>query len=592
MERIVQGLRPPSLALTAAVFGGGGALLLLARTLADRRRAREQIGRARQRREDSLRRAECAVLRHKEANPSIDSARILSLSLCELTKELKEGSLSPPEVFYTYMEKTLAVHRDLNCCTEVLLESLEQLQELDSSRTGLLYGVPVSIKENVGYKDHDCSCGVLVNLECPVEVDSVLVQVLKLQGAVPFVKTNLPQALLNYDCSNPIFGQTVNPHSPQKTSGGSSGGEAALLGGGGSPLGIGSDIGGSIRIPASFCGVCGFKPTSGRLSSQGQYPIYRGQKSVLSSVGPMARDVGSLALCMRALLCPQMFSLDPTVPPLPFDLQVYEGSSPLRIGYYESDGYSEPAPGTARCIREVKALLERAGHTLVPFSPLRVEDSIPRLMIRGMFADGATSMLQKLRGSPVDPCLSSQLVMYRIPIWMKKILFYLLRPFSPRIAACIRASCGVGSVPNLWEHHAEVEDYVCETIAEWRRLRMDALICPSIGPAYNFLFCGKLTSQVSNTMIFNLLNFPAGVVPVSTVTAEDEAELEDYRGVYGDMWDKLFKEAVRGGRGLPLAVQCVSLPWRDELCLRLMREVEQLVRDSRVETNDYNSPGD
>ncbi|KAM9762378.1 uncharacterized protein ACNS7B_004495 [Menidia menidia] len=176
------------------------------------------------------------------------------------------------------MEKTLAVHRELNCCTEVLLESLEQLQELDSSRTGLLYGVPVSIKENVGYKDHDCSCGVLVNLECPVEEDSVLVQVLKLQGAVPFVKTNLPQALLNYDCSNPIFGQTVNPHSPQKTSGGSSGlslccrcvaiydcsnpifgqtvnphspqktsggssgGEAALLGGGGSPLGIGCHV--------------------------------------------------------------------------------------------------------------------------------------------------------------------------------------------------------------------------------------------------------------------------------------------------------------------------------------------------------------
>ncbi|MED6289168.1 hypothetical protein CHARACLAT_033551, partial [Characodon lateralis] len=81
-----------------------------------------------------------------------------------------------------------------------------------------------------------------------------------------------------YDCSNPIFGQTVNPYNPQKTSGGSSGGEGALIGGGGSILGIGSDIGGSIRIPASFCGICGFKPTTGRLSSQGIVPIYRGQK--------------------------------------------------------------------------------------------------------------------------------------------------------------------------------------------------------------------------------------------------------------------------------------------------------------------------
>lgn len=192
----------------------------------------------------------------------------------------------------------------------------------------------------------------------------------------------------SYDCSNPIYGQTVNPHNFQKTSGGSSGGEGALIGGGGSLLGIGSDIGGSIRIPASFCGICGFKPTSGRLrweflfqsvlwmiivhlwysalhlncemfwflcvlvSSQGNSPIYRGQKSgklqlyhlhheycmcrqkpwslfcvfllklVLSSSGPMARDVDSLALCMQALLCDHMFSLDPTVPPIPFNTQV------------------------------------------------------------------------------------------------------------------------------------------------------------------------------------------------------------------------------------------------------------------------------
>lgn len=147
-------------------------------------------------------------------------------------------------------------------------------------------------------KNYDSSCGLFINLEKPVQEDCVIVQVLKKQGAIPFVKTNIPQGLLrlmifkssfkvltrchnnvytvlyfqsniyfisSYDCSNPIYGQTLNPHNLQKTSGGSSGGEGALIGGGGSLLGMGSDIGGSIRIPASFCGIYGFKPTPRRL---------------------------------------------------------------------------------------------------------------------------------------------------------------------------------------------------------------------------------------------------------------------------------------------------------------------------------------
>ncbi|XP_042072986.1 vitamin D3 hydroxylase-associated protein, partial [Haplochromis burtoni] len=327
---------------TAALLTGVacivGYLVVRVKKINSLRQAEEKIQRARNRRDESLQRAEQAVLRYKQSHPTTDSALILTLSLSELTKQLKEGLLRPEDVLYSYMEKTLAVNKKLNCCTEILLESLDQLTTVGSNKDGLLYGVPVSVKENITFKNHDCSCGVVINLDQPAEKDSVLVQVLKKQGAIPFVRTNLPQALLNYDCSNPIYGQTVNPHNPQKTSGGSSGGEGALIGGGGSLLGIGTDIGGSIRIPASFCGICGFKPTAGRLSLQGLRPIYRGQKSVPSSPGPMARDVDSLALCMQALLCDHMFSLDPTVPPLPFNMEIYRSSKPLRIGYLESNG--------------------------------------------------------------------------------------------------------------------------------------------------------------------------------------------------------------------------------------------------------------
>ncbi|XP_068175509.1 fatty-acid amide hydrolase 1 [Antennarius striatus] len=586
MENVRQFLRGVELDRTALVIGAacaGGAVVAVAlgRTIQSHFSSKDKIQRARRQRLESLQRAEHLVQRHRTAYPMMDSALISTLSLSELIKQLKEGSLSPEDVFYFYMEKTLDVHKKLNCCTGILLDSFDQLKGLSSKREGLLYGVPVSIKENTSYKNTDSSCGVVVNLDQPAQEDSVVVQVLKKQGAIPFVKTNLPQGLINFDCGNPIYGQTLNPHNLQKTSGGSSGGEAALIGGGGSLLGIGSDIGGSVRIPASFCGICGFKPTSGRISSHGQIPIYRGQKSVLLTVGPLAKDVDSLALCMEALLCDHMFYLDPMVPPIPFNTQIYRSTKPLRIGYFENDGYTQPSPSMARGVREVKVLLEQAGHTLVPYTPVNLPQVVIELILKGLFADGTASLLQKLEGGPVDPCLRSQVTVYKIPKWLKKVFSFILKPLSPRSSLIFKGLCGVGSVRDLWNQHAAVEDYIYETTAEWRRCNIDVLLCPVIGPAYNFFYCSKTSHSVSYTMLYNLLNFPAGVVPVSTVTADDEEELRNYTGVYRDVSDKLFKRAVTGGEGLPVAVQCVALPWQDELCLRFMKEVEQLVQQSK-----------
>ncbi|KAL7396942.1 hypothetical protein ABVT39_014068 [Epinephelus coioides] len=558
-----------------------GALVLLVQKVHTHWDVEDKIRRARHHRADTLQRAEQAVLQYKNTHPMTNSAFILSLSLSELTNKLQDGSLSPEEVLYCYMEKTLAVNKDLNCCTGILLESFDLVKTVATKKEGLLYGVPVSIKENFSYKNTDTSCGVVIYLDKPAQKDGVLVEVLKRQGAIPFVKTNVPQTMLNYECSNPIYGQTVNPHNLKKTCGGSSGGEGALIGGGGSILGLGSDIAGSVRIPAAFCGICSFKPTAGRLSVNGVTPFYRGQKALHSTPGPMARDVESLALCMQAFLCDHMFSLDATVPPIPFNMQMYQSAEPLRIGYLENDGFSEGSPSMVRGVREVKALLEKAGHTFVPYTPLEIPYAVNELMTRGAFADGITTFFEKMKGDPVDPVIKVQYHVYKLPIWLKKVLSFLIKPVSPRISASLNALTGVRSVAEVWKHNAAVEDYIQATIASWRRYNIDVLLCPMIGPAYNFLYCGKLTSLLSYTGFYNLLNFPAGVVPVSTVTAEDEEELKHYKGNFQDLWDRDFKKAVTGGEGLPIAVQCVALPWRDELCLRFMREVEQVVKQSK-----------
>nr|XP_057929347.1 fatty-acid amide hydrolase 1 [Doryrhamphus excisus] len=584
VKSVIRGLEVDNVYGSVAVLTGSaclaGGLVWLARAIDGRRAAESKIQKARMLREDRLLRAEQAVLHYKQSHPKMDSSLILSLSLTELTNKLQGGLLTPEDVLYSYMEKSLRVDKKLNCCTGFLLESIDQLKTLDHNERGLLYGVPVSIKENIGYKNYDSSCGLLINVDHPAERNSVIVELLKRQGAIPFVKTNIPQGMLSYDCSNVIYGQTLNPHNLKKTSGGSSGGEGALIGGGGSLLGIGSDVGGSVRIPAAFCGFCALKPTAGRLSSLGVSTICPGQKSVLSTPGPMAKDVDSLALCMQALLCDHMFALDPTVPPVYFNMQMYESSKPLRIGYMESDGFTQLTPSMVRSMREVKALLEQAGHTLVPYTPLKLKYAY-ELISKGIFADGATNLLHKLKDGPLDPILKLQMKPFYLPIWLRKILSILLKPLCPRGSYLLGNTTGVGSALELWDQHSAVQEYVQDTIAEWRRCNIDVLLCPIFGPAFNFMYCSRLNFPIYTTAIYNLLNFPAGVVPVSTVTAEDEEELRHYKGLFQDQWDNLFRQAVSGGQGLPMAVQCVALPWQDELCLRFMKEVEELVKKSR-----------
>ncbi|GAA6086239.1 vitamin D3 hydroxylase-associated protein-like [Tachysurus ichikawai] len=562
-----------SVAVALLCAAGVSVLLLKWR---EQQKVKRKLQKAREKREKEFGQAEKAVNRFKTQNAGVDLSSIVTLPLAELSQKIRGGSLNPDAVLHAYMEKAIEVHKKLNCGTAVLTESLKQLEDINSHKDGLLYGIPISIKDNVDYEGYDSTCGVLTKLDDPVIKDSVVVSVLKKQGAIPFIKTNIPQGLLNYECSNPIYGRTVNPCNLQKTCGGSSGGEGALIAGGGSILGLGSDIGGSIRIPAAFCGICGLKPTNNRISLRGLSSCVKGGKTALSAVGPMARDVESLALCMRALLCTDMFTLDPTVPPIPFNQQVYESSEPLRIGYYENDGYFQPSPSMSRALRETRELLEQEGHTLIPFKPLHMFTAFNEYVGRGNLADGGATLLEHLKPGPVDPCLQHQASHYSLPVFMKRMISLLLRPIYPRIAALMNATCGVSSPADLWKQHKAVEDYIQETLAQWEKLELDVLLCPMLGPAYNFNYTGKLSSALSYTALYNVLNFPVGVVPVTQVTAEDEDQMKHYTGNYGDICDKTFVKAIRDGVGLPVAVQCVARPWQEEMCLRLMREVEKL----------------
>ncbi|KAK1339972.1 hypothetical protein QTO34_018536 [Cnephaeus nilssonii] len=517
--------------------------------------------------------------------PGLDPKPILELPLVELAQKLQAEELSLESVLCSYLEEALKVHQEVNCLTDFLGECEEQLQALKKrkkSERGLLYGVPMSLKDPYDCMDHDSTCGLAQFLEKPAAKDGVLVKVLKAQGAIPFVKTNIPQTLLSFECSNPIYGQTRNPFNLKKTPGGSSGGEGALLSKGGSILGMGTDTGGSIRIPSGFCGVYGLRTSRDRLSYTGISSAVKGKKSVATVAGPMARDVDSLALCLRALLSEEMHRLDPTVPFMPFREEIYSSTRPLRIGYYESDGFSQPSPSMARAVRLTCRLLQDAGHEVIPFSIPRIEYAIEQLYTGGLFADGGATLLEKLEGDIVDPCMKALVTELRLPDLLKCILARILKYIvSPRTAQSLEMIRGVKTPKKLWEQHTAVQEYQQEFIDRWRSLDLDVLLAPDLDPAFYIGYPAKASESSSYNSLYNVLDFPVGVVPVTTVTLQDEEELAFYKGYYGDSNDRNFKEAVEGSVGLPVAVQCIALPWEEELCLRFMKEVETLTKNQR-----------
>ena len=165
-----------------------------------------------------------------------------------------------------------------------------------------LHGMPISVKENIFVKGYDSTSGMTQNMFNPCTEDALIVQLVKEMGGVPFCMTNVSQACLAMQCSNPVYGMSCNPYNDRKECGGSSGGEGALIGGGGSILGIGSDNGGSLRNPAAFCGIYSIKPTYGRhIPTAGKRSVNAKNMYIKSVNGFMSASVDGLVSGFKAV---------------------------------------------------------------------------------------------------------------------------------------------------------------------------------------------------------------------------------------------------------------------------------------------------
>lgn len=439
----------------------------------------------------------------------------------ELLGRLATRELSAREAVEWHVRRIEEVNPRLNAVVVPLFdEALRAAEGADRARVrgdelGPLHGLPVTIKESFHVAGTAATAGVraLAGRESPG--DAPLVARLRGAGAIVLGKTNLAQLIWFNEADNPIYGRTSNPWNRGRAPGGSSGGEGAIVAAGGSPLGVGTDSGGSVRFPAHCCGVHALKPTSGCLPAAGSVDelILAGQSEVQNSAGLLARNVDDLRLALDVLAGP--------VEPAPI--------AGLGIGVYEHDGTFTASPAICRAVRKAAAALAERGARVREFTPPGVAEAIE--LFETLFrADGGAHLRAVLGESERDPRIERTLAGMRV----STVDAGAIAAYRARFAAALDVS------------------------------GIQALVCPPLGvPAPTHGTSVELRPCQSYGALFNLLGMPAGTVAASRIRPGEE-------GV---------RDVDRGSAGLPVGVQVAAPHRREDVVLGVMIALEDAFRD-------------
>lgn len=289
------------------------------------------------------------------------------LALTEMRRRLAAREISALELVDAHLAEIDRNGEKLNAFVRVFSEEAREKARLASGE-GPLAGIPVTVKDCFDIAGHPTLCGSRFRLDHRATASATAVERLERAGAIVIGKTNCPEFLANYETDNHLTGRTNNPHNPERTCGGSSGGEAAAIAAFCSAGGVGSDGGGSIRLPAHFCGICGLKPTPGRVSAAGHFPAIEHPGGLLGVAGPMARNVGDLKLLFDVLAGhddADPFSVPFVPPPSP--------AVKPRIGVMEQFGEVPVQPAIRDAVRKAAARLASLGYEVVEFRPRDLE---------------------------------------------------------------------------------------------------------------------------------------------------------------------------------------------------------------------------
>src|SRR5437870_6977577 len=295
------------------------------------------------------------------------------LPAVSIADKIRRKELSPVEVIEIHLSRIEELNPKLNAFVQVDAEGARQQARAAQDAlmlgdpVGPLHGVPISIKSSIEVAGFCWEAGTKLRAGCVGSQDAPLVQRLRNAGAIVLGVTNTPELLMAWETDNLLYGRTNNPWDLTRTPGGSSGGEAAAIASGMSAAGVGSDGGGSIRVPAHFSGICGLKPTPGRIPATGHFPNSVGPFALIGVVGPMARTVADLKVLFEVMQGPDIG--DPSAVSVPVRWPSHAELKGIRIGYFEDDGRTPVTADTRAAVRTAAEALTRAGFQVEPFRP-------------------------------------------------------------------------------------------------------------------------------------------------------------------------------------------------------------------------------
>jgi amidase len=328
----------------------------------------------------------------------------------QLVQKQTDGEWTSVQITEAFCKRAAHAQQLLNCLVEMFFaEALERAKELDEYRektgsiVGPLHGVPVSMKDNFMLKGKTEVFGFASQVGKRFEGPEIgLVVQLRDMGAVYYCKTSIPPAMMSPDTYCATFGPTMSPANRFHSPGGSSGGEAALIGFGGSPVGVGSDIGGSIRIPAHSCGIYGLKSTINRFSQTGTKTGLKGQNTVPSTFGPLSRNLESIEYFSESVWnwTAEKGRYCPLVIPIPY--RKTELPKRLCFGYFKTDGVAHPSPPVLRAMEVTLEAVRRAGHELIEWNCHRHPEAA-QVVFKSFTADGGRRFLELLGDEELSP---------------------------------------------------------------------------------------------------------------------------------------------------------------------------------------------
>jgi len=453
------------------------------------------------------------------------------LSAADMAAGIRARKFSSSELVQAHLARIERLNPRLKAFVQVdaeaALHAARTADETLSRTEGRpLHGVPLSIKSSIAVRGLRNEAGTRLRAGVVAQKDAPLVSRLRDAGAIILGTTNTPELLMAWETDNLLYGRTNSPWDLTRTPGGSSGGEAAAIASGMSAGGVGSDGGGSIRVPAHFSGICGLKPTPGRIPATGHFPTSVGPFALLGVVGPMARTVADLKLFFEAMQGPD--DGDPSAAPVPLRWPAYADVRKLRIGYFEDDGRTPVTEETRVAVRTAAHALKRAGFDVHPFRPDSLEQA-RQVWWQFFGVAGAMLLGPMTKGREAD-------------------LSPMLKQFSSRVAA--DTSHTADTLLENWILRDVLRMQVFEQMREY-----PILLCPAAAiPAFHH---GERSWQIDGKTVqyldawsycewFNLLGTPAAVVPVG-----------------------------RSPEGLPIGVQISARPWEEEFVLAVAEVVEK-----------------